>query len=78
LTRASAPLSRNDRRAEPGTHQVNNPAAATPASPPNRPESRFNTAILFDLPAQVGTPHFVSHVVPGVPGRRLAISGWYG
>lgn len=38
---------------------------------------RFNTAILFDLPAQVGTPHFVSHVVPGVPGRRLAISGWY-
>jgi hypothetical protein len=38
----------------------------------------FNSVLLFDLPAQIGTPHFVSHVAPGVPVRRLAISGWYG
>ena len=37
----------------------------------------FNSAVLFAIPADAGTPHFVSYVPPGTPGRRLAVSGWY-
>jgi Rps23 Pro-64 3,4-dihydroxylase Tpa1-like proline 4-hydroxylase len=37
----------------------------------------FNVAYLFDIPGQVGVPHFVSHVAPCVAAPRLAISGWY-
>ena len=41
MTRASAPLSRNHRRAEPGTPHVNDPTAPSPPkSPPNDEESR--------------------------------------
>jgi hypothetical protein len=39
---------------------------------------RFNALACFTVPALTGRLHFVSHVAPGVPGARLAISGWYG
>ena len=43
LTRASAPLSGNDRRAEPGTPQVNDPTGSGPPdSPPNDEESQLS------------------------------------
>ncbi len=37
----------------------------------------FNSAVLFAIPVEAGTPHFVSYVPPGTPGRRLSISGWF-
>ncbi len=39
MTRASAPPSRNDRRAEPGTPSAQQPSHPDTTSPPNRPES---------------------------------------
>lgn len=35
----------------------------------------FNSAVLLATPVEAGTPHFVSYVPPGTPGRRLSISG---
>lgn len=37
----------------------------------------FNTLAVFAVGDGTDTPHFVSHVVPGVRGQRLAFSGWY-
>ena len=37
----------------------------------------FNNMVLFNIPEPNGIPHFVSHVVPEITGKRYAISGWY-
>ena len=36
----------------------------------------FNTLLMFKVKPG-GTPHFVSHVAPGVNGKRLSITGWF-
>ena len=58
MTRASAPLSRNHRRAEPGTPHVNDPTAPSPPkSPPNDEESRkFPTPGMTEIGLWGGTP----------------------
>lgn len=38
---------------------------------------KFNNLTLFYVKPDVGTPHFVSHVVPGVKETRYALTGWY-
>jgi Rps23 Pro-64 3,4-dihydroxylase Tpa1-like proline 4-hydroxylase len=41
----------------------------------------FNSLVLFYVPQEsdidVGMPHFVGHVAPGVKHSRYAITGWY-
>lgn len=39
--------------------------------------STFNRLVMFDIPTQSGIPHFVSHVVHGVPYSRTSITGWF-
>jgi Rps23 Pro-64 3,4-dihydroxylase Tpa1-like proline 4-hydroxylase len=37
----------------------------------------FNQLILFEVPENIGIPHFVSHVAPNVPYVRYTITGWF-
>jgi hypothetical protein len=39
--------------------------------------STFNRLVMFDIPSQHGIPHFVSHVVQGIPFSRTSITGWF-
>lgn len=38
---------------------------------------KFNHAVFFDIPQQEGIPHFVSHIAPGIPNKRLAVTCWF-
>ena len=38
---------------------------------------KFNQLILFYIPQPEGIPHFVSHVVPGIKDKRVAVTGWF-
>jgi SM-20-related protein len=37
----------------------------------------FNTLVLFDIQANVGRPHYVSHIAPQTPSKRIAFTGWF-
>ena len=37
----------------------------------------FNSFIIFNVPENVGIPHFISHVAPNVKLSRFAITGWF-
>jgi len=76
LTRASAPLSGNDRRAQPGTHQI---TTRTLESPPDEQESqkkgRIGISIAKDRHGHVGPrgPIAIAHVVPEDDGKQVTI-----
>ena len=37
----------------------------------------FNSFMIFEVPNEIGIPHFVSHVSPNVKLNRYAITGWF-
>lgn len=37
----------------------------------------FNSFMIFEVPPNIGIPHFVSHVSPNVKLNRYAVTGWF-
>jgi SM-20-related protein len=37
----------------------------------------FNTFLIFEVPVDIGIPHYVSHVNPNITYNRYAITGWF-